>query len=263
MHQLFLLTRFNVKHKEWQFTKHGEDVLSEKWLKNRFSLFETYCLPSIVNQVNKNFTWLVFFDNDTPQFYKEKIKHLCKKHKQLNAVFVDSKIAFLKSVKDEIKKRLLTNTTYLVTTRLDNDDALHTSFFNTIHQNIDSSKHYVIDSRLGFQCVLTSKSIRKMTVKYNPFITLVEPVGHFKTVLSKKHHEWHTHETVIINNSPQWIQVIHQENITNAEKLQYKETNAFKFEDFGLKPTFKLKSNVKIFISNVLSFLKRIWYKLK
>jgi hypothetical protein len=105
--------------------------------------------------------------------------------------------------------------------------------------------------------------VRKMNVAYNPFITLVEPVSNYETVLSKKHHKWSSCKTVVLPEKPLWIQLIHDENITNREKIHYLETNKISFEDFAIKPKFELKSDVKIFISNGLSFLKRIWYKIK
>ena len=46
----YLLTRFNLTFKEWKTSKNGELVLTDKWLKNRFELFENYCLPSVKNQ---------------------------------------------------------------------------------------------------------------------------------------------------------------------------------------------------------------------
>ena len=55
MVQHFLLTRFNLKLKEWQTTKQGESVGSELWLTKRFELFRKYCLPSVKQQTNQNF----------------------------------------------------------------------------------------------------------------------------------------------------------------------------------------------------------------
>jgi len=51
----FLLTRFNLRNEEWITTRDGGAVLTEEWLIQRFELFENYCLPSVMNQKNKNF----------------------------------------------------------------------------------------------------------------------------------------------------------------------------------------------------------------
>jgi len=59
--QSFLLTRFNV-------AKCDED-----WLDIRLKLFEKFCVPSVLNQVYKDFTWLIFFDPRTPFRYVDRI----------------------------------------------------------------------------------------------------------------------------------------------------------------------------------------------
>ena len=62
----YILTRFNVdlynkNNTKWQKDKNGTNIDPEIWLENRFKLFETYCLPSIINQTSKNFKWIVLF----------------------------------------------------------------------------------------------------------------------------------------------------------------------------------------------------------
>jgi hypothetical protein len=45
----------------------GEEVWNDEWLEDRFYLFGKYCLPSVLNQANKNFFGLFFFDISTPE----------------------------------------------------------------------------------------------------------------------------------------------------------------------------------------------------
>ena len=71
----FLITRFNLKNPDWDVTKNNEALLDEKWMDERFELFSNYCLPSVINQTNKNFKWLVFFDTSTSKIYQEKIEN--------------------------------------------------------------------------------------------------------------------------------------------------------------------------------------------
>jgi hypothetical protein len=87
-YQHFILTRFNIKL--WSKDKNGQSTQTEEWLKQRFDLFETYCLPSIQKQTQKNFKWIVLFDADTPAFYKEKIAKYQKECKHLEPRFVSA-----------------------------------------------------------------------------------------------------------------------------------------------------------------------------
>ena len=68
----YILTRFNLKL--WREDRLHQSTRSEAWLEKRFQLFETYCLPSICNQVFKDFTWIVLFDESTPDIYQKKIE---------------------------------------------------------------------------------------------------------------------------------------------------------------------------------------------
>ena len=85
--QHFILTRFNLLL--WNRSKDGQKVRTTKWLEYRFSLFEKYCLPSIMNQTCKNFEWIVLFDSKTPDSFKERIASYQKECPQLIPVFVE------------------------------------------------------------------------------------------------------------------------------------------------------------------------------
>lgn len=57
----FLITRFNLRNPSWELTKNNETLLDDSWMSERIELFKNYCFPSVVNQTNKNFKWLLFF----------------------------------------------------------------------------------------------------------------------------------------------------------------------------------------------------------
>ena len=63
--QHFVITRFNLRTAYSGTDRHGKPVLGPSWMHERIELFERYCLPSMVHQVNQNFTWLVLLDEAT------------------------------------------------------------------------------------------------------------------------------------------------------------------------------------------------------
>jgi hypothetical protein len=83
-----ITTRFNVPTSVWTVTRGGAKPLSEEWLKDRFEIFQKYCLPSFKNQSNKNFIWLVFFDANTPKKYMHEIEKIEKAKKVKKLVFI-------------------------------------------------------------------------------------------------------------------------------------------------------------------------------
>ena len=85
--QHFILTRFNLLL--WNKDKEGGKVRTTKWLEHRFSLFEKYCLPSILSQTCQDFEWIVLFDSMTPEKFMSKIAEYEKRCPQLKPVFVE------------------------------------------------------------------------------------------------------------------------------------------------------------------------------
>src|ERR1700677_1263076 len=51
-----------------------------EWLENRLVLFKRYCLPSVMAQSNQDFTWLLYFDETTPEAYLRRIRDLIAGH---------------------------------------------------------------------------------------------------------------------------------------------------------------------------------------
>ena len=128
MVQHFLITRFNLKLKEWKTTKQGESVLSETWLTNRFELFKTYCLPSVKQQTNQNFKWLVCFDSETPDVFKAAINQMAASYSNFQPLYIDGFTDALEAITKTITSYLSASDTHIITTRLDNDDAVHKLF---------------------------------------------------------------------------------------------------------------------------------------
>lgn len=105
-----------------------------QWLDHRFSLFEKYCLPSVRNQTCQAFIWIVLFDSKTPEMYKKRIDEYKKTCPQMISVFVEPQNGryFAEIFRREIVKRL--DAKRVVSTYLDNDDALHMGFVEELQQ---------------------------------------------------------------------------------------------------------------------------------
>lgn len=263
MVQHFLITRFNLKLKEWQTTKQGESVLSEAWLSNRFKLFKTYCLPSVKQQTNQNFKWLVCFDSETSNVFKAEIAKIAEAYSNFKPLYIDGSQDALADISKTISSYLTASNTHIITTRLDNDDAIHKIFIETIQESFKPQDPYIIDIINGFQFIpsKTYDVVRVMPMAFNPFLSYVELSDNFKTILSRPHLDWSDTKHITVKTQPLWLQIIHDENITNDEKLHYTETNRFSTSDFGIIRKSVLKSDLQIRLSQLSSLFKRIKIK--
>src|SRR5690554_6693491 len=86
----YLITRFNVRSKDWHHTRRGAPVQTDEWLHDRFKIFEKYCLPSVAQQSNPHFTWCVFFDSETPVSYKKRIDKIIERQKNIVAFYIEN-----------------------------------------------------------------------------------------------------------------------------------------------------------------------------
>ena len=96
-----------------------------------FKLFETYCLPSVKNQSNQNFAWLVFFDIDTPKHYLNKINIIAENYDNFKPVFIDGFKELGNELQLQIELIQVNIDEFFIITRLDNDDIIHKNFIKT------------------------------------------------------------------------------------------------------------------------------------
>src|ERR1700761_2223454 len=122
------LTRFNVR---WDEASDGASLgTNPEWLAGRFDLFERYCLPSMLAQSTQDFTWIIFFDHQTPEPFATRARALAQVSPNIVPVFCKS--LPLEFVVETIVEVLPEQPEWLLTTRLDNDDGLHRDFAATL-----------------------------------------------------------------------------------------------------------------------------------
>ena len=99
MFKHYLITRFNLRHKNWEVTKNNEALLTREWMSHRMSLFTNFCLPSVANQTCTDFQWLLFFDETTDKDFKEELEALLQPFKHFKSFYIDGMHAFHTSIK--------------------------------------------------------------------------------------------------------------------------------------------------------------------
>lgn len=208
-----LLTRFNVKT---GFRSVG--TLDADWLAHRFDLFETFCLPSLRAQTQPDFRWLVFFDEETPEPFRERIERIAEW-----PTFCPVYISGLAPDALPSVIRPYLDRPYLITSRMDNDDAVARDFVATIQRAFDRQPCEFINPLCGYQLDLASARLYTLRSPANPFISLIESSDNPSTVWARPHNRLHTlGPTRNLDARPLWLQVIHDRNVRNAIKYQWR-----------------------------------------
>ncbi len=229
----FVVTRFNLKQNIWDKDKDGGSLSTDKWLKERYELFEKYCYPSLQYQSIKNFKWLVYFDENTPDLFKEKNKLLQKEFDNFTPVYVSDFSHFEKELPKYIKENSIGDVDFVLTTRLDNDDCFHKDAIKTIQQHFEPKKKAIIDLKngLALQVFGEYKLSLKTQTKSGPFITLIEKLNsdnELLTVYDKEHLKWINDAIFIdIDTGYYWLQTIHRRNVLNGLSNQLTFNNKY------------------------------------
>lgn len=203
-----ILTRFNVR----RGAKADPRVLSMEWLDARMKLFEEITVPSVAAQTQAPDAWLVFFDEDTPQSMKVRFESLSARVPILRAEYcrgLDVKVCV-----ERIRKWAAPDAERLVTTRLDNDDALNPRFIERVHEVLDTDAREFINPTHGL--IFAAGSLYRKRDYSSPFISLSEPMEGCRTVLVDEHQRLSRHGRIRqFDLKDAWIQVVHGGNLAN------------------------------------------------
>lgn len=201
-----LLTRFNLPSAGVERSIRAQ----EGWLVNRWGLFETYCVPSVLAQTNQRFEWIIYFDPQSPAWLIDRVAE----HAQAGlfhpiyraSVSREELLGDIRSVTD--------GTGHLITTNLDNDDALAVDFVDRI-QRVPRP----VERTAVFLATGLIRSGNRLYLRVDPdnaFCTVVEPWNTPTTCWS----DWHmllrrSMPVIEQRGSPAWLQVVHGENVSN------------------------------------------------
>lgn len=205
-----VLTRFNTAVGYAPSSKR----LDSGWLRTRLDLFERYCLPSMAAQRNAIFQWIVFCDAKSPDWFREKMVSFepLVKTMYVDGWLTDERIAGSLAAADMV------STPYLITTRLDNDDALASGHLAIVQSEFRHQDREFLEFPVGIQSF--RGHLYNVYWHSNPFLSLIENIQkskRFTTVCCVRHDRVRSAGKIrSLVRPPQWLQLIHGENIGNS-----------------------------------------------
>lgn len=196
-----VLTRFNVGN------------LDPVWLNHRMELFERFTLPSMRAQTSDHFEWLLACDNATPEPWRSRIADY--EDARTRILWLDGPLRI--STVTEYVKQLESRQefSHVITTRLDNDDAVRSDFV----ERIQSESHFGDREFLNFSTGYVWFEGRVLRQEHfsNSFISCVEPASDIKTVHCEQHGQLSRVGPIrqIATSEPYWMRVCHDRNKLN------------------------------------------------
>src|SRR4051812_32723997 len=107
------------------------DAPSQAWLEQRLALFRRYCAPSVDAQTCSSFIWVLYVDESIPDWFTEAVE---------SSVEHSHRLVRLQESWSEHQFRELAELTvgsqWLLTSRLDSDDALGVRYVDLIQRSV-------------------------------------------------------------------------------------------------------------------------------
>lgn len=208
-YQHFLITRMHVRiHEDLPLPEAG-------WLEPRLEMFEKVLAPTVLAQSDQLFDWLVCVDVGSPKWLAEYVERVTKGRASV-AVF--DTICERESISREIVARS-NSTKWLITSRVDTDDALALDYIEAVHQAFRQEREF-INFPDGVQ--VWRGVVLEYSYYSNAFISMSEPAGEHLpfTVFGDWHNRLSNYAPVrqVRGAGPMWLQSVHGGNAVNAAR---------------------------------------------
>lgn len=236
---------------------------SKEWLEHRCSLFERYCLPSIKAQTCQDFEWIILFDSTTPERFKERFGEYERECPQLIPVYVEPEKgwSFAEIFRNEVRRKMEEGKCERVlTTYLDNDDALNVRFVEDLQKRAASlSDGTFIYYNDGYQFYTDYSYLMRIHYSRNHYVSVVESgdPSSMKTIYGYGSHYYidkiEGAKIEYVQGEPMWCEVVHDKNMVNdtyfLNAKMIRDDDVLK-RDFGLN--LIVRSGVGIYVCRFL-----------
>ena len=210
-----IMTRFNLA------TPGRESAIRNRpgWLAERFALFERYCLPSVAGQTCRNFHWILYFDAATPPEFRDRIE-ACRRIFPFVPYFTGLFPA--SGWPRSIHETFAFQPDMLLTTRLDNDDALALDYVERVQAAVRQAGLAPGGYNFTNGCILGDGALYRLAHPSNAFFSFLAPYrDEVVTAPSIQHMDLARHGAVRQIGGPgAWMQIVHGGNVSNKIRGQ-------------------------------------------
>lgn len=200
-----IVTRFSVRYTA------DQPAPDDQWLQYRWPFFRDVTIPSFASQTQQGFRWLVFFDRDCPSWLRDDVSAVAPG--LFTPVWLDGP-----GTLGRVAAEISSDAPYLITTRVDSDDAIARSFVADVWSHFDHQDALYINFLRGLQ-IDRKGWVYGYGYLNNAFLSYVEkrqPGVRPVTVLRSAHGDCRRFAPVLnVVGPPRWLQVIHGSNVDN------------------------------------------------
>ena len=210
----------NVPVKNWEKDKAGNQVLDQAWLEARMLIFNKYCVPTIANQLEKNFIWLIYCDVNTPPGYLSAIRQAVS---EISSATIRLVREFDHLMIDLRQLLAEDQSPYVISSRMDNDDGLGKEYIRSVQEAFAFQDNTLLNFLHGIMYDFENHIMTEVrNASLNHFTSLIESKSRdaeYLTVLGFSHTQPPTQIVVQNLHTPKaWLKIIHGRNMNSRTK---------------------------------------------
>ena len=216
----YLITRFNIVEKTRVWDKNQQPILDADWLYHRLDLFTRFCVPTVSGQSEKSFKWLIYLDAASDAGLINTIKQLTAELSNTILCYAEDMTGFLKDVDQRLRN---SPTSFVISSRVDNDDGLGRDYISTIQKYFKEQDGLLINL-LGGVCYDIDQKVLTQLKKselnhYGSLIELTNPLKGHLTIFGFRHTSPLSHLTILnVLTEGSWLKIIHTRNARSQLK---------------------------------------------
>ncbi len=204
----FILTRYALRMPDGALP-------NAEWLTHRRELFERYTLPSVAAQTVSNYVWLLFYDWSLDEQMDECLRAWQMKCPWIMGVGTEQPWEEFNLDMRRAMNRHLEGATHVISTRLDNDDAIAPDFLALVQAEFRAQiEPTFVNFTVGQNLTVATNQLEEHPHPHNMFISCIEPVKDFQAVLTWAHNHCPAVGPVIQLAEPaRWTHIVHDRNV--------------------------------------------------
>lgn len=208
--KVYFITRFSILDyscKAWIMTSmeknnYTTSLFSDDRLNAKFEAFEKMTLPSIVNQTNQDYEWLILTSSYLPKLYMDRLKKDIVNYPQIKLFTVKNIAEFKKIINEYSYKQSY------ATVRLDDDDGLSVKYVELM-QKYQSKNQSIISFPKGHAYKIINDQIEVMDYDvYSPMLALGLAAINMNIYSCGSHHNINQRYKIIYDKTPDMYHIL-------------------------------------------------------
>jgi hypothetical protein len=241
------MTRFNLPTNRVE-----QSIFSGQWLIDRMRLFQKYTLPSIDAIQDQEVYWLIYLDQQSPEWLKQDMAALAQRLR-ITPRYLSGSLT-QQDIHDDVIRVTSRRSGTVTTSNLDNDDGVARDFVARARA-ISANSPVPSVTYLVNGAIATDDRVFRRVDRRNAFAVVADELDsiEFRSCWAAFHNRLSDHMPANeVGGPPAWLQVVHGQNVSNRIRGRRERPSEFRDSFPALLEDMREPSTVQLVSDNWL-----------